>query len=501
MAVVEAVLAAQEVRREQRTTRWPESWRMKLRWRAQAMRHFFHVVPGERILEIGAGSGLWTELIARELRFENPVTAAVFSEGFAEQLRSKQIPNTTVVRVRDLESDLPSGSFDYVIGSSIALHEELPALLARVHRLLKPGGQVLFIEANVRFPGRRLWQSLKRIGGKGFHAPADQLVHAFSHQGFTHITALPYDLLSVQLGAGALRFLQAKMLVIERAPVVRNFCRSFFISARVHGPAVREMPNLAEHRSLHNTVSVVVPCRNEAPNLPRLVDRLLTCYGDYIQEILLVNDNSTDATREEAERLGLADSRVKVLNRTAPGGVGRALRDGYRAARGRYILSMDCDFIEIVPEFRGLFDAVANGYDGAIGSRFSHDCVLMNYPFFKMVCNRGLHLLVKVFLHEVRDVTNNLKLYRAEILKNLNIESPHFSANLETGLKPLLAGYRLREVPVSWIDRTVEMGSSSFDVRKVGADYARTLVRIWTTSRKGRTAWFSGGLNEPAVSA
>jgi dolichol-phosphate mannosyltransferase len=150
-------------------------------------------------------------------------------------------------------------------------------------------------------------------------------------------------------------------------------------------------------------------------------------------------------------------------------------------------LTMDCDFVQILPEMRDLFDAIANGRDGAIGSRFSHDSVLINYPFFKILCNRSFHVLVKVLLlPKVRDVSNNLKLYRTEILKNLDIEEPHFAANVETGLKPLLAGYDIEEVPVSWINRTVEMGPSSFRILSVAPNYFLSLVRIvWKSWRAG----------------
>src|SRR5580700_11012979 len=120
---------------------------------------------------------------------------------------------------------------------------------------------------------------------------------------------------------------------------------------------------------------------------------------------------------------------------------------------------MDSDFVQIVPELRDLFDAVADGCDGAIGSRFSHQSVLLNYPFLKILCNRGFHLLVNIFLDSrIRDISNNLKLYRADIIKNIDIEQDHFAANVETGLKPILAGYDVREVPISWINRTVDMG-------------------------------------------
>lgn len=67
------------------------------------------------------------------------------------------------------------------------------------------------------------------------------------------------------------------------------------------------------------------------------------------------------------------------------------------------------------------------------------------------------------------------------------MEEPHFAANVETGLKPLLAGYDIEEVPVSWINRTVEMGHSSFRIVSVAPDYFMSLVRIiWRNWRASR---------------
>lgn len=113
-----------------------------------------------------------------------------------------------------------------------------------------------------------------------------------------------------------------------------------------------------------------------------------------------------------------------------------------------------------------------------LGSRFSHESLLINYPFFKILCNRGFHLLANLFLPlHVRDTSNNLKLYKAEILRSIDIEENHFAANVETGLKPLLAGYNIKEVPISWINRTIDMGRSSFRIVSVSPDYFRTLIR------------------------
>jgi dolichol-phosphate mannosyltransferase len=164
-----------------------------------------------------------------------------------------------------------------------------------------------------------------------------------------------------------------------------------------------------------------------------------------------------------------------------PNGVGRALRDGYAIATGRYILTMDCDFAHILLELRDMFEAIDAGYTGAIGSRFSHESLLVNYPFSKIVCNRGFHLLLNLALPcRVRDISNNLKLYPAEILKNLCIEQDHFAANVETGLKPILAGCDVKEVPISWINRSGDMGTSSFKLLRLAPTYFFALTKmVW----------------------
>lgn len=277
---------------------------------------------------------------------------------------------------------------------------------------------------------------------------------------------------------------------LEHTPWVREICGTLYIWAKKPGDEDARRPRVAldHHKCLSGSVSVVVPCHNEEMNIRPLVNALLQRYGSYIREVILVNDNSTDATADVARAMRKEDPRIKLLDRRPPSGVGRALRDGYQAATGRYILSMDCDFVHIVPEFRDLFDVIAAGHDGAIGSRFSHESVLINYPLLKVVFNRGFHLLLNVLLWKrVRDISNNLKLLRADILKNITIEEDHFAANVETGLKPILAGYDIKEVPISWINRTIDMGQSSFRIMRVAPPYVFALLKIVWNARRTRT--------------
>jgi dolichol-phosphate mannosyltransferase len=455
----------------------------RLRRRAYLVSKSLPVLPGRAVLELGGGSGIWTEHLAAVLAGQNPLTSVVFNEDLARNAQSRNLPNTRFVLAGNLQSTVPSEGFDYVVGTEILADELCPAALETVYRCLKPGGESLFFVRNGTNPLSYFRNILSRRKGSGRDAGFQRAVRvkgwidAAARRGLGSIEVLPCEVIPpLNFSVG-----QAIGLILERAPAALRFASIVSLRGAKPGSVlVEDTPqvNLASHRQLFDAVSVVVPCHNEEANINRLVKTLLGMYGDYIHEIVIVDDNSMDQTAEVAAALASVESRVKLVKRNPPAGVGRALRDGYAAASGKYILSIDCDFIHIAPEFKGLFDAVVEGYDGAIGSRFSLESALVRYPLFKILCNRGYHMLLNLLLGKrVRDISNNLKLYRAEILKNLDIEEDRFAANVETGLKPVLSNYSIREVPTSWINRTADMGKSSFNLLKVGPDYLGVLLR------------------------
>ncbi|HEX5412536.1 MAG TPA: glycosyltransferase [Terriglobia bacterium] len=466
------------------------AWDMPSRWRAARLRRraflaarSLPVIPGRQVLELGAGSGKWTEHLALVFGGQNLITAAVFNKELEYLARSKNLPTTAFVYIEDIRSAFARESFDYILGTDISMSELGSATLEVVSGWLKPGGKFLFFVPNSSNPLARLRKTVNRacradraVGIRKNISPQVWTDEARS-TGFSDIEVTACEVVPpLHSSAG-----QAIGLILERAPIARRLANTVCLCGGKPGNATddEDLPvSMATHPQLFGAVSVVVPCHNEEANIERLVKTLLGLYGDYIKEIVIVDDNSADRTAGVAAALASTEPRVTLVMRKPPSGVGRALRDGYAAAVGKYILTIDCDFVNIAPEFKGLFDAVAAGCDGAIGSRFSAESALVRYPFFKIVCNRGYHLLLNLLLRRrVRDVSNNLKLYRAEILKGLNIEENHFAANVETGLKPLLLGYRIQEVSISWINRTAEMGNSSFNLRKVGPDYLRLLLR------------------------
>jgi hypothetical protein len=414
-------------------------------------------------------------------RGENPITAVTFDPGSTPP---PGLPAETVLNADALPGALAGRQFDYIVALDVLDKRTCTAVLQQAHDLLAPGGQVVFYESNPWNPVlrlRRLAARLTRRPDPRALLGRTQLYELISEVGFIRVFATFNDFVYAPLGRRLVWLLRNLSIVLENAPGARQLAGSILVHAQKppRAPA-RPRVSLAAHAALRRSVSVVVPCHNEEMNVGPLVRRLLDLYGEYVHEIVLVDDNSRDGTRAAIAELAAADARVRPVYRTPPNGVGRAIADGYRAATGRWVLSMDCDFQHLLPEIRDLFDAAAAGYDVVLGSRFSRHSVLLNYPFAKVVANRGFHTVAKLVLRRsFRDVTNNLKLMRREVVDRLCLLEPGFAVNAETGLQPLLMGCAVKEVPISWINRAPDMGSSSFRLVQVGGGYWQVLRRLW----------------------
>ena len=460
----------------------------RLLWRAQTFRQMVHLLPGQTILEIGCGQGMFTSKLHRVSRGENAITAVTFVRGGE---RPECLPDSVEFLVAsDLNSELAERQFDFVVAVDLLDKRICTHFLQDIERLLKPGGQVLLYESN---PWNAFLKARRAIGRLFGSEDSRQLMsrpelyELISEVGFIRVFAVFNDFVYRPLNRRLSWLMRNLSILLENFPGVRGMAGSILVHAQKPPRVVpRPKVSLFEHESLRDSISVVIPCHNEEMNVEPLVNRLRELHDDYLHEIILVDDNSRDGTRGVIMRLAAEDPRIKPVYRTPPNGVGRALADGFRAATGKWVLSMDCDFQHLLPAVRDLFDAATQGYDVVVGSRFSRHSVLLNYPFPKIVANRGFHLLAQVvLLRRFRDLTNNLKLLRREVVDNLQLTQPGFAVNAETGLQPLLMGYAIKEVPISWINRTPDMGTSSFRLARVGGGYWQVLFGMWLKATFG----------------
>ena len=462
----------------------------RLLWRAQTFRHMVHLLPDQSILELGVGQGLFTRQLLRVSRAENPITAVTFDSNnhHPEGLNS---PVEFISSISSIPGVLAGRQFDFIIVMDLLDKRNCAWFLQNVYELLKPGGQVIFYESNpwnVALIIRRLISQYFGRKDPRQLLSRSNLYELMSEVGFIRVFAIYNDFVYAPLTPSLVWLLRNLSIILENTPVLKTLAGSILIHTQ-KPPRLAERPKISlfKHEKLRKAVSVVIPCYNEETNIELMINQLRDLFGEYIHEIIPVDDNSQDATAEVIRRLAAEDPIIKPVFRSPPGGVGRAITDGYRVATGNYILSTDCDFHHLLPELRDLFDAAAEGYDVVIGSRFSRNSVLLNYPLPKIVANRGFHLLAQIlFLRRFRDLTNNLKLIRRNVIEKLHLTQPGFAINAEIGLQPLLMGCSVKEVPISWINRTPDMGMSSFRLIKVGGGYFQVLFRLWLKTVFGR---------------
>jgi dolichol-phosphate mannosyltransferase len=454
----------------------------RMRWRAHSFRHITHLLPGHTILELGCGDGAFTRSLMEATRGECPITAVTFDFDAPRPAALASI--VEFLPVSSLPGSLVGREFDFIVAHDMLDKRSGTWLMHNCYELLRPGGQVLFYESNPWNLVLRLRQRLVRLFRREnprMLLSRPELYELLSEVGFIRIFAVFNDFIYAPLNRQLAWLLRNLSIVLENMPGVRTLAGSILIHAQkppVHTSTHKiSLPVPAEFT---RAVSVVIPCHNEEMNVGPLVSRLFELFDECIHEVVLVDDNSSDRTRSIIGALAAEDSRIKPVYRTPPSGVGRAISEGLRAATGNYVLSLDCDFQHLLPEVRDLFYALTEGYDVAIGSRFSRHSVVLNYPFLKIVANRTFHVVAQLtLLARFRDVTNNLKLMKREIAERLILREPHFAVNAETGLQPLVMGYRVTEVPSSWIGRASNMGTSSFKLFKAGYGYWRVLRGLW----------------------
>jgi glycosyltransferase involved in cell wall biosynthesis len=204
-------------------------------------------------------------------------------------------------------------------------------------------------------------------------------------------------------------------------------------------------------------LSVVIPVYNERATIETLLKRVHAVAVD--KEIIVVDDGSTDGTRDLLAGLRSPDGQVRVLFQDENRGKGAALRRGFEAARGEVVLVQDADLEYDPADYPQLLAPIERGdADVVFGSRFlggPHRVLL----FWHYVGNRVLTTLSNVFTNlNLSDVWTCYKVFRTEVLAQIRLRENRFGFEVEITSKVARAGWRVYEVPISYHGRTYAEG-------------------------------------------
>lgn len=192
--------------------------------------------PGQRALEIGCGTGMFTEKFARSGAF---IVAVDISPELLFQARARGIPSSQATFLeKRFEDAAIDGPFDAVIGSSILHHLEVEPALRKILSLLKPGGRMSFAEPNLLNPQvwmeRRFshWEMFSYTSPDEIAFRRGSLDRELRGAGFVERRIEPFDWLHPATPPSAIPLVTRVGALLERLPVIRAFAGSLYICAR-----------------------------------------------------------------------------------------------------------------------------------------------------------------------------------------------------------------------------------------------------------------------------
>ncbi len=202
---------------------------------------------------------------------------------------------------------------------------------------------------------------------------------------------------------------------------------------------------------------IIVPTYNELENIRRLLPELMALDPDI--RVLVVDDNSPDGTGKLADELAAENERISVLHRPGKLGLGSAYVAGFKYAVQQdvdCVFEMDADFSHdpaMIPRF---IEQIAS-CDVVIGSRYISGINVVNWPMSRLLLSYFANIYTRLVTGmTIRDTTSGYKCFRREVLENIDLDdvrSDGYAFQIEMNFRCWRKGYRMREIPIIFVDR------------------------------------------------
>ena len=205
-------------------------------------------------------------------------------------------------------------------------------------------------------------------------------------------------------------------------------------------------------------LSVIIPCYNELNSIEQVVQSVIDVIGEE-GEIIIVDDFSTDGTREVLEK-NIDGKLARVIYQDVNQGKGAALRKGFAAATKDIVIVQDADFEYDPRDYPIMIESILNGHaDIVYGSRFIGNRPHRVLYFWHRMGNGLLTFMSNMFTNlNLTDMETGYKAFRREVIQSIEIEENRFGFEPEITAKIARGKYRVYEVGIGYFGRTYMEG-------------------------------------------
>ncbi len=220
---------------------------------------------------------------------------------------------------------------------------------------------------------------------------------------------------------------------------------------------------------------LIIPTYNERENVAAILEAVFSLEQDF--HVLIIDDGSPDGTADIVKQLTEQYAGMLFLvERSGKLGLGTAYIFGFRWALNNgyhFIFEMDCDFSHNPNDLEKLYQACkTGGADVAIGSRYVKGGNLKNWPLLRIGLSKGASMYTRIItLMPVRDPTAGFVCYRRGVLETINLDKISFvgyAFQIEMKFAAWKLGFRIREVPITFIDRKFGISKMNKGIVKEG---------------------------------
>jgi len=203
-------------------------------------------------------------------------------------------------------------------------------------------------------------------------------------------------------------------------------------------------------------LSIVLPCYNEIENVKKIENELIPVVKkleqQYSVELVFVDDGSSDGTLGSLKNLfaGLSENSmaVKFEQHKVNRGLGAALRTGLAAATGDLIVTTDSDGTYKFSSIPDLLDLLTENTDIVTASPYHPQGNVVGVPGYRLVLSRGSSLIYRILVDwKIHTYTALFRVYRAEVIREIQFQSDGFLGGTELMVKAMLSGFKVAEYP------------------------------------------------------